>query len=293
MARRNGSVLEDLSRFPWQLSAALAFVAYMTLKYVVPSLLARQYADVPPQEIFQKGLYVYQGIAKAAPVVAPFVAGLFLVAAGLSGFNSWRKGNLLQRQTGIDSIRAISWEEFEELVGEAYRRKGYSVAECGGGGADGGVDLILRRGGEKLLVQCKHWRMDKVGVKVVRELYGVVAAEGASGGVAISSGEFTKEAKDFARGKPLELINGAGLAKIIAGVRQTTNSPTKQAKQVLEINPMPLNQSNQQATAVHCPLCGKEMVLRTAKKGPKAGDRFWGCSAFPKCRGTSAPSRPA
>jgi predicted RNA-binding Zn-ribbon protein involved in translation (DUF1610 family) len=35
-----------------------------------------------------------------------------------------------------------------------------------------------------------------------------------------------------------------------------------------------------------CPLCGSEMVLRTTKKGPKAGEKFWGCSAFPKCRGT-------
>jgi len=33
-----------------------------------------------------------------------------------------------------------------------------------------------------------------------------------------------------------------------------------------------------------CPKCGSEMVLRTSKKGPQAGNQFWGCSAFPKCR---------
>ena len=33
-----------------------------------------------------------------------------------------------------------------------------------------------------------------------------------------------------------------------------------------------------------CPKCGAEMVLRTAKKGDNVGKRFWGCSAFPKCR---------
>ena len=158
------------------------------------------------------------------------------------------------------------------------------MAECGGGGADGGVDLILRRGGEKLLVQCKHWRMDKVGVKIIRELYGVITAEGATGGIAISSGEFTQEAKDFARGKPLELINGTGLEKIVAGVKQISMSP---AKPVLPIRPVPHDQTS---SAVYCPLCGQEMVLRTAKKGPKAGEKFWGCSAFPKCRGTKAAS---
>lgn len=36
-----------------------------------------------------------------------------------------------------------------------------------------------------------------------------------------------------------------------------------------------------------CPACGGEMVKRTTKRGPKAGSQFWGCSSFPKCRGSS------
>jgi len=35
-----------------------------------------------------------------------------------------------------------------------------------------------------------------------------------------------------------------------------------------------------------CPVCDRGMVLRTAKKGKNVGEQFWGCSAFPKCRGT-------
>jgi restriction system protein len=280
MARRNGSTLEDLSLLPWQLSVALAPAVYIALKYVIPLFLERHYVNASPQETFQKGLYVYKAFATIAPVLAPFAAGILLLAAGLSAYNAWRKGNLLQRQTGIKTIRAISWQEFEELVGEAYRRKGYSVTECGGGGADGGVDLILKKGGEKLLVQCKHWRMDKVGVKVVRELYGVIAAEGASGGIVISSGAFTQEAKNFAKGKPLSLIDGVELAEIVAGVKKASMSSVEPVFPSKPVSPNILE------NAVHCPLCGKEMVLRTAKKGPKAGERFWGCPAFPKCRGT-------
>jgi hypothetical protein len=37
---------------------------------------------------------------------------------------------------------------------------------------------------------------------------------------------------------------------------------------------------------VACPKCGAAMILRTAKKGGDAGKQFWGCLAFPKCRGT-------
>ena len=33
-----------------------------------------------------------------------------------------------------------------------------------------------------------------------------------------------------------------------------------------------------------CPRCGRELVLRTAKKGNNQGNQFWGCSGFPKCR---------
>lgn len=35
-----------------------------------------------------------------------------------------------------------------------------------------------------------------------------------------------------------------------------------------------------------CPRCGKPMVQRTARKGPRAGQAFWGCSAYPDCTGT-------
>jgi restriction system protein len=34
------------------------------------------------------------------------------------------------------------------------------------------------------------------------------------------------------------------------------------------------------------PNCGRPMVLRTARKGQKAGQPFWGCTGFPDCKGT-------
>jgi len=37
-----------------------------------------------------------------------------------------------------------------------------------------------------------------------------------------------------------------------------------------------------------CPLCGKPMALRTARKGRNAGSQFWGCCAYPKCKGVRA-----
>lgn len=36
----------------------------------------------------------------------------------------------------------------------------------------------------------------------------------------------------------------------------------------------------------HCPVCNREMVARQARRGPNAGNSFWGCPAYPDCRGT-------
>jgi restriction system protein len=254
VARRSKTILDDLALLPWWINVYLAALVYLSFKYLIPSIS------------FQSPLY--KSIARALPGLAPLFGGILLFVAGISAFNAWRNAQLLDRQTGIGTFRTMSWQEFEEIVGEAYRRKGYMVTETGGGGADGGVDLVLKRGGEKLLVQCKHWKMEKVGAKVVRERYGVVAAEGASGGVIISSGKVAQEARDFARGKPLELLDGSELLNLIAEVQK---------------EPMPLNKK---ANDTICPLCGAEMVLRTAKKGPNAGEKFWGCSTFPECGST-------
>jgi restriction system protein len=71
-------------------------------------------------------------------------ARLVLVTGGTAALKKWERRKLYDRQTGIDSIRALSWKEFELLIGEAYRRQGYQVIETGGGGAGGGIDLRLK-----------------------------------------------------------------------------------------------------------------------------------------------------
>ena len=253
MPRRNRTILDDIALLPWWINVILAIVVYLAFRYWIPSV------------DFQSPLF--EGISMGLRSIAPIAGGLILFIAAISAFNAWRKGNMLEQQTGIETIRKISWREFEELVGESYKRKGFKVTETGGGGADGGVDLVIKKGGETLLIQCKHWKMNKVGVKVVRELYGVVAAEGSTGGIVISSGAFTQEAINFAKGKPLELIDGSGLLKLVAEVQESPNIAGQDLDNI-------------------CPICGSEMVLRTAKKGQNAGQQFWGCSAFPKCRST-------
>ena len=41
---------------------------------------------------------------------------------------------------------------------------------------------------------------------------------------------------------------------------------------------------NRVSQEIKCPICGKELILRTAKKGGNAGKKFYGCSGYPNCR---------
>jgi restriction system protein len=147
--------------------------------------------------------------------------------------------------------------------------------ETGGQGADGGVDLVVTRAGEQYLVQCKQWKAFRVGVEVVRELYGVMAAKGVAGGFVITSGRFTEEATAFAQGRNVELVDGTKLNGWIKGLRNPNVVPT----------PREAPPATEEVKSSDCPLCGKEMVRRTAKQGPNKGNAFWGCSSYPQCRG--------
>jgi len=55
---------------------------------------------------------------------------------------------------------------------------------------------------------CKHWKTKKVSVNIVRELYGVMKAKNADRGIVVTYGSFTQDASDFAKEKPIELVNG-------------------------------------------------------------------------------------
>ena len=46
--------------------------------------------------------------------------------------------------------------------------------------------------------------------------------------------------------------------------------------------------TNSSETVPHCPICNALMVKRLARRGSRTGSTFWGCSEYPKCRGTRA-----
>ncbi len=288
MARRkNTSVLEDLfgiaAVLPWWVGSTLALVSYVILHRYASVDVA---TNITPGQI---GQMVTGQVIKTLAFYGQFVIPLvFLVGAAASFFGRRKREGLLRDIAGDSSgetVRTLNWKDFELLVGEAFRMRGFSVAETGGGGADGGIDLQLKKGGEVFLVQCKQWRAYKVSVNVVRELYGVMASQGAAGGFVVTSGVFTADAHSFAEGKNIELIDGTALNKMIEKARATQPVVVSIADAPIRAEPKLQTASTMDPT---CPRCGSAMAKRIAKQGSNAGGAFWGCTAFPKCRGIKA-----
>lgn len=275
MARRRQSFFENLieitSKLPWWVGVALAIVAYVWLHGIAGSEVTAVVQSGKMGNFV--GQTLFKTLASVGQYLLPFA---FAVGAAISAYGRYKRGALHVRvATSPDrgALNEMSWQQFEALVGEAFRRKGYAVSETGGGGADGGIDLALKKEGETFLVQCKQWKATKVGVNIVRELYGVMAAQGAVGGFVVTSGVFTNEAKAFASGQNIELLDGKALHALIRGVNVTSTAA-------------PVLQAVPTGSEPACPICQSAMVKRTAKRGANSGNAFWGCSQYPACKGT-------
>jgi len=279
-------VAEDLTDLtamaPWWVGVVLAMVSYMVLHAVAQRTSA---TILLPGQV---GSFVFASMWSALAGIGQYVLPfLFLLGAGMSAFKRHRAAQLHDAAANRDDgIANMTWPEFEVLVGEYFRRQGFKAIDNGGGGPDGGVDVLLQKGSDRYLVQCKHWRALRVGAPPVRELYGVMAARRVAGGFVVTSGEFTEEAHRFAEGREIQLIDGKALQRGIrsqaASMTRPTASPAPQPRQA---EPVPMPSA---ASVPNCPLCNASMVLRQARNGPTSGKRFWGCSNFAetKCRGT-------
>jgi restriction system protein len=274
VAHRRGNdvqseMLEMFRSAPWWAGPVTALGAYLMLTLM--------------SMVMKSGSTPLMVIATGMMSLLAWVIPIVILVIWLRGMieGSIRR-QLVKDHRRLEDLRKLSWQEFEMYVGQALRQQGYEVHETGGGGPDGGVDLVAVRAGERVLVQCKHWKSWRVGAPVIRELYGVVQMERATRGMVVISGTFTREARQVAEGLPIELVDGPQLLQMLGGVVEEAEPaaaralPTTTSIQTPEIPP----------GAPPCPLCGREMVVRVAKRGANAGGRFWGCSAYPKCRGT-------
>ena len=237
MARRANSIFEDLadltSKFPWWVGVSLALISFLFL---------HAYAGKELSPVAVSGIDgIFKNVRPNLLHVLAFFGQIVLPVAFLSGsmasvilnYNRTKLYDKISGSSSQNSLGNMSRQDFEYLVGEYFRRRQFSVEETKAG-ADAGVDLIATKGMEKYLIQCKHQQADKVGVSAVRELLGVMVGVGATGGFVVASGEFTKDAIDFAKANNILMLDGKELLNGMRSYAISESQPEKKKGKKLQ-----------------------------------------------------------
>ena len=137
------------------------------------------------------------------------------------------------------NLAAMDWEDSEHLIRELFEKE---FSQSGGevkvtrASRDHGVDAVAFdpdpiRGG-KIVIQAKRYT-NTVGVSAVRDLYGTVLNEGATKGILVTIADYSPDAYEFAKGKPLTLLNGSNLLHLLEKHGHKAKIDLKSAKQIL------------------------------------------------------------
>ena len=139
------------------------------------------------------------------------------------------------------NLAAMDWEDFEHVVRELFAKM-FSARSAGAevhvtrASRDYGVDALVYDPdpimGGKYVIQAKRY-VNTVEVAAVRDLFGTVQNEGASKGFLVTTSAFGPDAHQFAKGKPLTLIDGSQLLGLLSQFGYSFRIDLKEARQVL------------------------------------------------------------
>lgn len=157
----------------------------------------------------------------------------------------------------FDNFADYSPQEFQDFVGELFKKIGYEV-EMGKYTQDFGIDLVARKEGEVVVVEVKKWEVgNNVGAEVVRGVLGAMWKATANKAVVVTTSDFTVLAEEQARGAPVELWNLEMLRKLAEKYFITEEMPKIQS-----VGEVKKEESSQPSV---CPECGGSGRVQTTE----------------------------
>jgi len=168
-------------------------------------------------------------------------------------------------------FRDIEWKRFEAVCASLFAQTGSKV-RTQSHGAEEGMDIWLYAEGAEgptAVVRCGHWLGQPVGVKEMRELRGLMEANKLQRATFASTGNYTVEARDFAKSNGITALDGLAILALIS------RRPAEHQKELLRIA------YEGEYWRPTCPNCGLKMVERSAGR---ASGLFWGCADYPICK---------
>ncbi|MEZ4705905.1 MAG: restriction endonuclease [Caldilineaceae bacterium] len=167
----------------------------------------------------------------------------------------------MNKEQALARLKALDPMVFEHLTALLFERRGF-VAQTVGASGDEGVDVLLRRGDRTAVVQCKRYD-GSVGQPTVRDLYGTMMHNRAAEAYLVTTGMITQQAREWAFGKPIQLVDGFSLVNWIMSP-QFRRAEQVQAQQAATRPPQARGpRPNSQAAAVF------------AEDTPRAGWNRW------------------
>lgn len=293
--KRDDSLIIGLMDIPWQVSVVIATVVFAVMRWLIPMQaksvvllpLANMISGLAPMValffLFIGGISFFRNRSSATPVsvekdYAPYfplhepALPVTPPNAALSLYTTqWGvKPNITD--WSLDLLRSLEWKRFEILCAEYFQILGKRV-ETISHGADGGIDARVYNKNSDIMefaIQCKAWD-SMVGVKPIRELFGVMTHESAGKGIFMATSRFSDDAKQFAEEHKdkLFLIDGEKFLSMLSKL------PEEKQKKLLALS------TDGDYTTPTCASCGIKMIRRTGKSG-----EFWGCKNYPKCKNT-------
>ena len=135
----------------------------------------------------------------------------FIVIGNYAAWRQLRAPSAEQISATLESLRALSWEEFSSALEGAFRRDGYGVVRLEGAGAD----FEISKAGRVSLVGCKRWKVARAGIEALRELDSARHSREAHECIYVAAGEITDNARAFAAEKKIRLLQDAELALLL------------------------------------------------------------------------------
>jgi restriction system protein len=186
MKMHQNSMFAVLLRSPWWISFAVAGVTIALSRLVVVKFDFHEMYSV-------------------------FVGLPFLVIGAVAAWRQLRAPSTERIAATLESLRALSWDEFSAALEAAFRRDGYDVKRP----AVAGADLELTKAGRVSLVAGKRWKVARTGVEPLRELDAVRQSRDAHECIYVAAGEITETARAFAAEKKIRLLQDAELALLL------------------------------------------------------------------------------
>ena len=178
------SLFAILLRSPWWVSLAVAAGLFALARALLPEAFA-------PYAIF---------------LALPF----FGIATWV-GIQQLRAPSAAKIAAALESLRALSWDEFSARLQEAFRHEGYAISRINAAGAD----FELTKGSRVTLVACKRWKAARTGIEPLKDLAAAREMREAHEGIYVAVGEVSDTALAFAAANRLRLMQGVELAILV------------------------------------------------------------------------------